>query len=56
MLTLFKFAWKWAAKHITVKVNANEYAEVPKGAFLLIREKMHLFGSTNVYLVVYIKI
>ena len=56
MLTILKFAWKWEAKHVTVKANANEYAEVPKGAFLLIREKMHLFGTTNVYLVVYIKI
>ena len=56
MLTLLKIAWKWAAKHVTVKASANEYAEVPEGAFLLIREKIHLSGTTNVYLVVYIKI
>ena len=56
MLTLLKIVWKWEAKHVTIKANANEYAEVPKGAFLLIREKKHLFGTTNVYIVVYIKI
>lgn len=56
MLTLLKIAWKWAAKHVTIKANANEYAEIPKGAFVLIHEKIHLFGTTSVYPVVYIKI
>ena len=56
MLTLLKFAWKWGSKHVVVKADANEYAEIPKGSFLLVREKIHLFGTTNVYLVVYIKI
>lgn len=56
MLTLLKIAWKWGSKRVVIKASANEYAEVPKGAFLLIREKIHLFGTTNVYLVIYIKI
>lgn len=30
--------------------------EVPKGAFVLVKEKLHLFGTTNVYILVYVKI
>ena len=56
MLTLFKFAWKWASKHVKVKANANEYDEIPKGAFVLVKEKLHLFGTTNVYVLVYVEI
>lgn len=56
MFALFKFAWKFVSKFVKVKVNTNEFDPIPKNAFVLVKEKLHLFGTTYVFVLVYVKI